>query len=110
MIELSSSAIAEIQRLRTCHSDPAAFFRLQVQPGGCAGLSYITKFETQLESSDHVQQSKGIQIAIDSHSAQYLNHLTIDFSEDLMGGSFRFHNPNAKKSCDCGVSFSIDDS
>ncbi|MER3435434.1 MAG: iron-sulfur cluster assembly accessory protein [Leptolyngbya sp. ERB_1_1] len=110
MIELSPSAIAEIQRLRTRHADPSAFFRLQVQPGGCAGFSYITKFETQLESSDRVQQSNGIQIVIDPHSAQYLDNLTIDFSEDLMGGSFRFHNPNAKKSCDCGVSFLINES
>lgn len=110
MIDLSQSAIAEIQRLRTRHPDPSAFFRLQIQPGGCAGLSYLTKFETQLDSGDRVQQCHGIQIAIDAHSAQFLENLTIDFSEDLMGGSFRFHNPKAKKSCDCGVSFSIDES
>jgi iron-sulfur cluster assembly accessory protein len=110
MIELSPSAIAEITRLRTHQSHPSAFFRLQVQSGGCAGLSYLTTFETQIDSSDRVYNCNGIQIAIDPHSAEYLNHLTIDFSEDLMGGSFRFHNPNAKKTCDCGVSFSIHES
>ncbi|MBW4444068.1 MAG: iron-sulfur cluster assembly accessory protein [Plectolyngbya sp. WJT66-NPBG17] len=110
MIELSQSAIAEIRRLRTRHPDPSAFFRLQIEPGGCAGLSYLAKFETELNSSDRIQQCHGIQIAIDPHSAQYLDNLTIDFSEDLMGGSFRFHNPNAKKSCDCGVSFSVNES
>ncbi|BAU12038.1 iron-sulfur cluster assembly accessory protein [Leptolyngbya sp. NIES-3755] len=107
MIELSPSAIAEIQRLHKRHPNPSAFFRLQIESGGCQGLSYMTKFETELNSSDRIHQCHGIQIAIDPHSAQYLENLTIDFSEDLMGGSFRFHNPNAKKSCDCGVSFSI---
>ncbi|HTL88017.1 MAG TPA: iron-sulfur cluster assembly accessory protein [Leptolyngbya sp.] len=109
MIELSPSAIAEITRLRTRQSDPSAFFRLQIQPGGCAGLSYLTKFETEIDTSDRVYNCNGIQIAIDPHSAEHLKNLAIDFSEDLMGGSFRFHNPNAKKSCDCGVSFSIDE-
>lgn len=110
MIELSPSAIAEIQRLYKRYADPSAFFRLQIEPGGCAGLSYITKFETELNSSDRIHQCHGIQIAIDRESAQYLENLTIDFSEDLMGGGFRFHNPSAKKSCDCGVSFSINES
>jgi iron-sulfur cluster assembly protein len=31
----------------------------------------------------------------------------LDYSEDLMGGGFRFHNPNAAQSCSCGNSFSI---
>lgn len=110
MIELSPSAIAEIHRLHRRYPDSSAFFRLQIESGGCAGLSYITKFETELNSSDRIQQCHGIQIAIDPHSAQYLDDLTIDFSEDLMGGSFRFHNSKAKKSCDCGVSFSINES
>lgn len=110
MIEFSPAAIAEIQRLRKRHPNPSAFLRLQIQSGGCAGLSYSTKFETQPDSGDLIHHCNGIEVAIDPHSARYLENLKIDFSEDLMGGSFRFHNPNAKKSCDCGVSFSIDES
>lgn len=110
MIELSPSAIAEIQRLRTRYPHSSAFFRLKVESGGCAGLAYLTKFETQTQSDDRVFDCNGIQIAIDPRSATYLNDLTIDFSEDLTGGSFRFHNPNVKKSCDCGVSFSVNES
>ncbi|WP_143438253.1 iron-sulfur cluster assembly accessory protein, partial [Hydrocoleum sp. CS-953] len=37
----------------------------------------------------------------------YLNGLTLDYSEDLMGGGFRFNNPNAKVVCGCGNSFSV---
>jgi iron-sulfur cluster assembly protein len=110
MIELSQSAISEIQRLRTRHATPESVFRLQVSPGGCAGLAYITKFDTETNSNDRIVNCHGIQIAIDPQTANYLTELTIDFSEDLMGGSFRFHNPNAKKSCDCGGSFSVNES
>lgn len=110
MIQLSPSAIAEIQRLRTRSANSSALFRLKVEPGGCAGLAYLTKFETETQSDDRIFDCNGIQVAIDPQSAPYLNNLTIDFSEDLMGGSFRFHNPNAQKSCDCGVSFSVNES
>ena len=110
MIQLSSSAIEEINRLRKRHANPDAIFRLAVQSGGCSGLLYITKFEDKTEGSDRIYNCNGVQVVIDPHSASYLTGVALDFSEDLMGGSFRFHNPNAKKSCGCGVSFSIDES
>jgi iron-sulfur cluster assembly accessory protein len=111
MIQLSPSAVEEIHRLRKRHTNPNAIFRLAIQSGGCSGLLYITKFDDAVQSSDRIYESNGIQVAIDPQSADYFkNGLSLDFSEDLMGGSFRFHNPNAKKSCGCGVSFSIDES
>lgn len=109
MIQLSPSAIEEIRRLKTRYPNPQAYFRLRVESGGCAGLLYITKFDDTLTPQDRVYDCNGIQVAIDSQSAPYLNNLDLDFSEDLMGGSFRFHNPNTQKSCGCGVSFSIDE-
>lgn len=110
MIQLSSSAVEEINRLKKRHSNPNAVFRLEIQSGGCSGLLYITKFDDALEDHDRIFTCNGIQVAIDPESANYLNGVALDFSEDLMGGSFRFHNPNAKKSCGCGISFSIDES
>lgn len=110
MIELSRAAINEIHRLRNRYPNQSAFFRLQVETGGCSGLLYITKFEDELKSSDRLIECDGVQVAIDLNSIPYLNGLALDFSDDLMGGSFRFHNPNAKKNCGCGVSFSIDES
>jgi Fe-S cluster assembly iron-binding protein IscA len=32
----------------------------------------------------------------------------LDYSEDLMGGGFRFHNPNAIETCGCGNSFRLE--
>ncbi|MBD0303495.1 MAG: iron-sulfur cluster assembly accessory protein, partial [Tolypothrix sp. T3-bin4] len=47
-----------------------------------------------------------VQIVIDTNSYNQINGLTIDYSEDLMGGAFRFQNPQAVATCGCGNSFS----
>ena len=37
----------------------------------------------------------------------YLTGTTIDFSNDLLNGGFKFENPQAERECGCGVSFSV---
>jgi iron-sulfur cluster assembly accessory protein len=36
-----------------------------------------------------------------------LEGITIDFVDSLQGSGFKFDNPNAKTTCDCGQSFSV---
>jgi iron-sulfur cluster assembly protein len=43
---------------------------------------------------------------VDPKSYRLLEGLTLDFTESLMESSFVWHNPNAKRSCSCGKSFS----
>jgi iron-sulfur cluster assembly protein len=105
MIHLSPAAVREIKRLKSKHENPNALFRLGVGAGGCAGLYYIMEFAS-VKPDDRVCQSSGIQVAVDGESVKTLTGLTLDYSEDLMGGGFRFHNPNATASCGCGHSFS----
>ncbi len=33
--------------------------------------------------------------------------MTIAYNHSLMGGGFEFQNPQAKKSCGCGTSFTV---
>lgn len=105
MINISSSAIHEIRRLQAKFANPELLFRLQVEPGGCSGWIYKLNFDTPTQS-DRVYQSNGIDILVDPSSLKYLDGLNLDYSEDLMGGAFRFHNPNAVVFCGCGNSFS----
>ncbi|MFM9265474.1 iron-sulfur cluster assembly accessory protein [Tychonema sp. BBK16] len=106
MIHLSKTAALEINRIKSQHSHPEALLRLGVESSGCSGLSYTMGFEDLIPPFATICQSEGIQIAIDPQQSKYLNELTLDYSEDLMGGGFRFHNPNAAQSCSCGNSFS----
>ena len=114
MVEISPTAIAEIKRLQSSREIPSSCLRLSVKTGGCRGLVYDLKLE-QLESipetttkpSDRSLEIAGITLKIDPQSWEYSEHLKLDYSEDLMGGGFRFHNPRLKNSCGCGISFAI---
>jgi iron-sulfur cluster assembly protein len=106
MITLSPTAVAEINRLKARHPDRSAYFRLGVQTAGCAGLSYQMEFGPGGETDLHLTDaSLGLTIAIAPQDLAHLTGLAIDYSEDLMGGGFQFQNPNASKSCGCGISF-----
>jgi iron-sulfur cluster assembly protein len=106
MIHLSSAAIQEIERLKA-KQPTYILFRLRVKSGGCADLFYDLAFDTTVQSQDQVLELHDIHVVIDSQSLSYINGLLIDYSEDLMGGGFRFHNPQAISTCSCGNSFSI---
>lgn len=108
MIELSPAAISEIKRLRLKQiSSNTGRLRLRVTQTGCSGLSYQMEFETDSAVDDRIIHSDDLDVVVDSQSLDYLNGLMIDYTEDLMGGSFRFHNPNASEVCNCGTSFNV---
>jgi iron-sulfur cluster assembly protein len=105
-LSLSPAAIAEVNRLKSKHP-VGALLRLGVQAGGCSGLYYTLSLDEKADSSDRLLNCGGIQTVVAAHSWQYLNGLILDYTEDLMGGGFRFTNPNAFSGCGCGNSFSM---
>jgi iron-sulfur cluster assembly accessory protein len=114
MLELSPSAVKEIKRLKSNSNIPDSLLRLAVKSGGCSGLIYDLKLENfaaTKEGNKELQLEIGnISILIDMESWKCIEHLKIDYSEDLMGGGFRFHNPRVKNVCGCGISFAQADS
>ena len=46
-------------------------------------------------------------IVIDKSSLDMLKGSVVDFSEELIGESFKISNPKTKSSCGCGISFSF---
>jgi len=46
-------------------------------------------------------------LLVDSKTALYLRGTTLEFSDNLVAGGFKFSNPNAKASCSCGESFNL---
>ncbi|MBD2419705.1 iron-sulfur cluster assembly accessory protein [Anabaena cylindrica FACHB-243] len=106
MIQLSLAAVNEIERLKS-KQQPNIFFRLQVKPGGCSGLFYDIAFDAVVKVEDQVFYLDNIQVIIDTQTLNYIKGLKLDYSEDLMGGGFQFHNPLAISTCSCGNSFSI---
>jgi len=83
------------------------FLRIRITGGGCNGLSYKMKFVEQGKAGDIGVMSEGIGLLVDSKTALYLRGTTLEFSDKLVGGGFKFSNPNAKASCSCGESFNL---
>lgn len=108
MIYLSPEATQEVRRLIDTGRTPGnRVFRLGVQPGGCSGLVYtLTPSATPLPA-DQLWDWEDLRIAIAPEFLPQLDGMTLDFAQDLMGGGFRFHNPNATETCGCGASFSV---
>ncbi|MCP2729687.1 HesB/IscA family protein [Limnofasciculus baicalensis] len=108
MITLSKAAINEIKRLKLKRQNPDARLRLGVQRGGCADLYYTMDFDEVVKEGDRISDCGGISVIVDGQSCEYILDLSLDYSEDLMGGGFRFHNPKALESCGCGNSFRVE--
>lgn len=83
------------------------YLRVKITGGGCNGLSYKMKFVSDPKRGDILVRMAGAQILVDSKSALYLRGTHLDYSDKMVGGGFKFSNPNAKSSCSCGESFSI---
>src|SRR2546423_10952995 len=79
--------------------------RLGVQGGGCSGLSYNIRFDSQPRERDKVFEFEGVRLFVDPKSFLYLSGMTLDYEETLMRQGFIFNNPHAQKSCGCGSFF-----
>lgn len=111
MVQISETAAKQINRLREddgkFSSDPSAFLRVKVVPGGCSGMSYKLDFDNQTTPQDKTFEAFGTKIAVDNKSYLYIAGMTLDFEGGLNGKGFIFNNPNASKSCGCGSSFGV---
>ena len=106
VITLSEAALKEVKRLINVQGFTEGGLRLGVKGGGCSGLSYTINFDEKIGQHDQVHDFDGVKVIVDTKSAIYLQGTQLDFQKDLMGGNFKFVNPNADKTCGCGESFS----
>lgn len=107
-IFLTDSAQERILDLRETMHAPARV-RLYVQGGGCSGFEYQIDMAKSVDEDDIVVEiNPHIQVYIDPFSAPYLEGTTIDYEQNTLGARFVFQNPQAKSTCGCGSSFSVE--
>ena len=104
MITLTTTAADKIKILLAKKEESG--IRAAVQGGGCSGFTYQLKFDNQHEG-DRVLESHGVNLYVDPKSFLYLMGTEIDFVDELNQSGFKFVNPNAKRTCGCGESFSV---
>ena len=104
MITLTESAANRVKALLSDKEETG--LRAAVQGGGCSGFTYKLLLDNE-KDGDRIISDKGVQIYLDSKSFLYLMGTEIDFVDELNQSGFKFVNPNAKRTCGCGESFSI---
>src|SRR5256885_14540085 len=107
-IQVTDKAIARVRSAMQKEGVSAeqGGLRLAVQGGGCSGLSYNIRFDSQPRERDRVFQFGDVRVFVDPKSFIYLLGMVLDYQETLMQQGFVFVNPNSTKSCGCGSSFS----
>ena len=101
-INFSKQAVERINQLIT-KKPSGTFFRIAVKGGGCSGFKYDFSFDKEIDENDLKHEN----IVIDKSSLEMLKGSQVDFTEELIGSSFKISNPKTKSSCGCGVSFSF---
>ncbi len=113
-VTFSVNAADKVASLIAEENDPALNLRVYITGGGCSGFQYGFTFDKTIQDDDTVIEqccSDGksvVKLLVDSMSFQYLQGAEIDFTSGLEE-QFKIYNPNAKTTCGCGSSFSIDD-
>ena len=101
-IKFTDKAIKQINYLLS-QKDNGDFFRIAIKGGGCSGFKYDFSFDSEINNDDLRHNN----IVIDKSSLLLLKGSIVDFSEEMIGSSFKISNPKTKSSCGCGISFSF---
>jgi iron-sulfur cluster insertion protein len=100
------SAVEAVAKALKEEGEEGDFLRVSVVGGGCSGYQYGLDFDKEERMGDVALQFDGVKIVIDPISLGYLKGTVVDYVSGLHGTGFQFKNPNAKRTCGCGSSFS----
>ena len=106
-ITLTDTAAGKIKDLLAGQDDGAEqALRVAVRGGGCSGFQYALAFD-RVRDDDFVLDDKGVRVAVDKTSMQFVFGSEVDYVEGLQGAGFSVNNPNVVAACGCGSSFQV---
>ena len=105
----TESAAVKVKALIEEEKNPNLNLRVFITGGGCSGFQYGFTFDEKIQEGDSAIEKCGVKLLVDPTSIQYLRGAEIDYKESLEGSQFIIKNPNAKTTCGCGSSFSVED-
>ena len=114
-IIFSVNAADKVASLILDEGNPNLNLRVVINGGGCSGFQYGFTFDESINEDDTIvtqtcsDGQSSVKLLVDSISYQYLSNAEIDYVKNIQGEQFVIRNPNAKTTCGCGSSFSMDD-
>lgn len=110
MITISEKALDHVLKLRTelGEGHEKMFLRVGVKGGGCSGFSYVMDFDDEIKPQDEIIHiNDDLTVLIEKKSLLYLFGTELNYSDGLNGKGFEWSNPQANRTCGCGLSFSV---
>mgnify|MGYP001365338963 CR=1 FL=1 len=107
IIKISDNAVLRIKEIMSQAKTSTIGVRVGVKSGGCAGMTYIMEYATDIKSNEEIIEEKGVKILIDPKAIMYLLGTEMDFKKEKFSSQFIFKNPNETERCGCGESFKI---
>ncbi len=107
IIKLSDNAVSRIKEIMSKAEENTIGVRIGVKSGGCAGMSYVMEYATNIKPNEEIIEEKGVKVFIDSKAIMYLLGTEMDYKKDKFSSQFVFKNPNETERCGCGESFKV---
>jgi len=105
-VSITDRAAKRIKEILAAENRDGQGLRLKVVGGGCSGLQYKVDFDME-KAGDRIFEKEGARVLVDMKSLLYLAGTELDYKEGLMESGFVFQNPNVKRACGCGASFTV---
>ena len=106
-IKLTDSAADRIKEIMSRADKKTIGVRVGVKSGGCAGLSYMMEYASDIRPDEEVIEDKGVKVLIDPKAIMYLLVTEMDYKKEQFSSQFVFKNPNETERCGCGESFKV---
>lgn len=113
-IYFSVAAADKVASLIAEENNPKLNLRVYITGGGCSGYQYGFTFDESIQDDDTIitqtcsDQKTTVKLLVDCMSVTLLKDSEIDYTSGIQE-QFVIRNPNAKTTCGCGSSFSIDE-
>lgn len=114
IIHVSDAAANKVASLITEEDNPNLHLRVYITGGGCSGYQYGFTFDEKIQEDDTIIETVAsdanikIKLLVDCISVQLLQGAEIDYTSGIQE-QFIIRNPNAKTTCGCGSSFSVEE-
>jgi len=104
-VEVTDAAALKARALLEQEGRDDMHLRIEVKPGGCAGLKYSLYFDHETRDGDLFREFHGLSMVAVSFNNNYLDDEVIELVDTIQKQGFTIDNPNAGGSCACGDSF-----
>ena len=107
IVTLTNAAKKRVKEIIAKAEKEYVGIRIGIDNTGCSGHSYkIDYAENKLDGDEEISIDN-IKIFVDASATMYILGSKIDYIDNGIESGFIFKNPNEKRRCGCGESFSV---